>query len=286
MFDPVILLHRFMDLAAAKNRFYLYEHELFYILDIAKIGIPDNMYIDYKENTEEKFQAKFIDNPRRYVIKPVSDSFRNMHELKSVKFGISGDGVEGVFYSLRDDTAKAYVEFVKANPESAADKYKEYLSKPEELLKKVYYDISGAVFKELIYFIPKFYCTELFVSINVGENIEVKFGDYNGFKNNIKNSLSIDHFCYNFESVSALNVDKILENSEEINHIENYGDKAPPLVQKDDVSNVLTFCIDAVKRNKESLETNWKIDEFSIMPFVCFNKELTAVDAILRFSAK
>jgi len=286
MFDPIVLLHKFMDIAATKDRYYLYEHELFYILDIAKIGIPENMYIDYKENTEEKFQAKFIDNPRRYVIKPVADSFRNMHEIKCVKFGISGDGVEGAFNGLREETAKAYVNFVKNNPDRTAEKYKDLQGNPDELLEKVYYDIRGAVFKELIYFIPKMYCTELFASIIIEDEVKIKFGDYNGYKNAVKNSESCDQYYYNFSSVNNIELENILENSKDMDYIVNYGDKVPPLANPDDLKRVLSLCIDAVRVNRENGDTNWKIDEFSIMPFVCFNNKVTAVDAFLRFSAK
>ncbi|MCP4725762.1 MAG: hypothetical protein GY863_12035, partial [bacterium] len=171
------LLDGFMNLAAGKDRYFLYEQELFYIFDYGKVSIPENIYLSYGENPEEKFKMKFYDIERKYVLKIVSKFIDNKSEGGGTVFGASPRNMEDLIAELKYNFPENYAKWVMENRDKASERYRD-ISDKNELITKISYDIKGFLIVEQIYY-PKMFGTEFFfeVILNEDRTPSVIFGD-------------------------------------------------------------------------------------------------------------
>ncbi len=278
------LLDGFLNLAASRNRHFLYDQELFYILDYARISIPENIYLSYGEDPEEKFKMKFHDIDKKYVLRIVSKYIENGSVAGGTAFGASSRNMEDLIAEMKYNFPVNYAKWIIDNRDKATDRYRDVHDK-NELITKISYDIKGFLIVEQVYY-PKMFGTEFFIELGFNEQQEplILFGDnteYSIFKESGKSdncaSFSANNFDKNTlkETIGSLNAVRVVTGQES---------SGLPHVKIDDILRILAvFLSIAQNYSKLNPSAKWHLTGFSSIPCVSADSRLVPLRAKLTF---
>ncbi|RKY83121.1 hypothetical protein DRQ09_10530, partial [candidate division KSB1 bacterium] len=278
-------IEKIFDRAYNEGRNFLYEFEVYDVLQNLGLKTLKYIYIPYKEEIDLKLLEKTFSG--NVVIKVVSGGITHKTEAGGVKTGVKIQEVDKIINKMKSTIPEKYSTWIKNNSDIAPSRYKKYIKNSDSLKRSIQNDISGFLIVEELKYKPEL-GNELLIGIKYDQSFGpvILFGiggiraDFyiENFKENcsfIMCSPFISGKKYFKNSFKTLPVYKILSG-------ESRGEKR--IIENEKIEKlILSFYSLAKSYTIINKTSNWNIIEAEVNPYVISNKELLPLDGLLKF---
>jgi len=271
--------------AVENDRFVLFEHEVYYILQQAGASVPRHAFLIPGEDISKRMEK--FPKDMRFVMKVVSEHITHKTEAAGLEFNVTAQSVAEVMAKMRECIPARYSEWLIENADAAPARYKEYISDKGKLEEKIAGDIRGFLIVEMMDF-HKGFGGEFMI----GAKHDPAFGPVvlfgpGGTKSEFfaesfkpEKAVALLHAGENDDDVIRANIEPLAVTRVMTGKIR--GEKS--LVTIDSLIHTLKV-FQSIAREYSVLNesTEWFIEEIEANPCVCCNNTVYILDGFLRF---